>query len=553
MSPFTEAFYLSEAEKLSLKESIQSLQPPVDPQAIPSAKTALQSLLSEFAAAHPGNNQATGAWSLSLIHELITLLPNLPKSPDTSIVSLFSQLMNIPITEDSAIYSTVLAVIPPASVQPLTPQAYLYLLQLCLILTDLESDKAQPFLEELAAVPDQAGGQTLFRLLVLYLQALRLQNQREYLASQHIWVELVYQAWGSQDREVIVAFLLQWLISLSWVRPTLRRKEILLQLEHCHPPEANLNQANLLFEIFNIHDKTLSLQDKLNYLNKLLALPAALLTVEQLHDLYYFAGNYKSAMDSSFSESVLDYQYSNYYTYKCWERIRRTNHFLRRHLTPEIYISVQAKVEVKIIELINRMNIQSNVFVETLQANFQKIEELYHQVEQLSLTDSLTGLHNRRYLLNNISELISISQRHNAPLSVAMLDIDHFKPLNDQFGHLLGDYVLTELAKILKDYFRKSDFIIRYGGEEFLILLFDSDALETELLMDGLRRTVEAHDFICHRQILRLTISIGYACYYLSSEQADVSLEQMISEADSALYEAKNKGRNCLCSHIVNP
>jgi diguanylate cyclase len=181
--------------------------------------------------------------------------------------------------------------------------------------------------------------------------------------------------------------------------------------------------------------------------------------------------------------------------------------------------------------------------VESLQANFYKIEELYEKVGELSLTDSLTGLRNRRYLEGNIFQMIVLAARHNVPVCFSMIDIDFFKLINDNYGHLVGDYVLKEIAAILSAEFRKSDVIVRYGGDEFLIILFDSDPNLSYSMMEELRNKIEVHTFEYQNLKINITISIGIACDFHKSNKP-TNLSKCISFADQACYAAKTNGRN---------
>lgn len=158
------------------------------------------------------------------------------------------------------------------------------------------------------------------------------------------------------------------------------------------------------------------------------------------------------------------------------------------------------------------------------------------EFEQLSVTDPLTGLLNRRYLQERLSEEIQRSKRHHFPMSLLMLDVDEFKSYNDTFGHLAGDAALKIIAGILKDNLRGDDVAVRYGGEEFAILLPQTSSEEASVIAERIRMQVERTEFP-HR---RITASIGIA-----KTTADVNLpDDIIWAADRALYEAKGRGRN---------
>ena len=158
------------------------------------------------------------------------------------------------------------------------------------------------------------------------------------------------------------------------------------------------------------------------------------------------------------------------------------------------------------------------------------------ELEQLSVTDALTGLLNRRYLDKRLIEEIQRSKRHRFPMSLMMLDIDGFKPYNDTFGHQAGDQALKIVAGILQDILRGDDVAARYGGEEFAILLPQTTSSEAAAIAERLRQRIEHTEFPKRK----ITVSIGIAsCSNDIDTPADI-----IGAADHALYEAKNHGRN---------
>lgn len=157
------------------------------------------------------------------------------------------------------------------------------------------------------------------------------------------------------------------------------------------------------------------------------------------------------------------------------------------------------------------------------------------EYEQLSVTDALTTLYNRRYLEARLVEEINRSQRHGFPMSFMMIDVDEFKPYNDRFGHTEGDKALQIVAQCLKATLRGADVAARYGGEEFSILLPQTNLKEASLIAERIRQKVEETEFPNRR----VTISIG-----VSSCTPDCTLQGLMSEADKALYKAKASGRN---------
>lgn len=165
-------------------------------------------------------------------------------------------------------------------------------------------------------------------------------------------------------------------------------------------------------------------------------------------------------------------------------------------------------------------------------------------LEKLSLTDSLTGVANRRHLEWRLSEEVSRAQRYKYPLCALMLDLDHFKQVNDTYGHQAGDEVLRQLAQLLQRTLRRTDFLARYGGEEFLVLAPQTPAERGLILAERLRQLVANTPFlISQNQQISITISIGVAIFPDHAQNES----ELVRAADAALYRAKETGRNRVC------
>jgi len=168
--------------------------------------------------------------------------------------------------------------------------------------------------------------------------------------------------------------------------------------------------------------------------------------------------------------------------------------------------------------------------------------QLYEKTVLMSHTDPLTGLWNHGYFYYLLQEEIEKAKATKKPLSLIMLDIDYFKVYNDTLGHQAGDNILKELALILKNHSRKMDFVCRYGGEEFAIILPETERNEAFLIAERLRQDIEKHPFI-HEEILpdkKLTVSVGVASF---PENGNLPSD-IVASSDKALYQAKSKGKN---------
>lgn len=174
-----------------------------------------------------------------------------------------------------------------------------------------------------------------------------------------------------------------------------------------------------------------------------------------------------------------------------------------------------------------------------------KMRYLYSETEYLSVVDGLTNLYNRRHFEVNIEREFLRVKRYPAALSVAMIDIDHFKNINDTYGHQFGDYVLKEISKIVFQSFRKTDMLYRYGGEEIVVILTETALDGAVIPLERLREKISEHEFIYNGEQAHITISIGVA----SNNQELKTQEELVESADKALYRAKQTGRNRLVAY----
>ena len=174
----------------------------------------------------------------------------------------------------------------------------------------------------------------------------------------------------------------------------------------------------------------------------------------------------------------------------------------------------------------------------------EQLQNLNQRLQKLAITDDLTGLYNRRQAMHRLEEHWAMCERYQRPLSVVLLDIDHFKQVNDVYGHDVGDAVLRSVADILRNCVRSTDIVCRVGGEEFLIVLPCQTLHEADVCAHRCRQEVEARMFDCCGRKVRATISAGIASRRPEMKQCSDALK----EADIALYMAKNSGRNAVRS-----
>ena len=173
---------------------------------------------------------------------------------------------------------------------------------------------------------------------------------------------------------------------------------------------------------------------------------------------------------------------------------------------------------------------------------YQKMLEIGEMYQQLAHLDPLTQLPNRRFSRNILEQEKVRFERNKEPFAIILCDVDHFKKINDQYGHNVGDHVLVELAKSFTNQLRKQDCISRWGGEEFLFILPQTTAKNANIIAEKIRLNIQQKSIIYDAKSIAVTISMGIAQF-----TQELTLDEMINQADKRLYEAKSAGRNKVC------
>jgi diguanylate cyclase (GGDEF)-like protein len=188
--------------------------------------------------------------------------------------------------------------------------------------------------------------------------------------------------------------------------------------------------------------------------------------------------------------------------------------------------------------------LEGKVQERTLELNIalQELEEMNKELQEKNTLDDLTGLYNRRFYDQKILAEYRRSRRNLTPLSLVVIDIDHFKKVNDKYGHLAGDECLVAVSTCIKECLRRSaDISCRYGGEEFCLILPETDSKGALALAEELRESIANCQINYNNSTIKLTISCGISTYL---QQKNVQLEHLFAAADKALYQAKHNGRN---------
>ena len=178
----------------------------------------------------------------------------------------------------------------------------------------------------------------------------------------------------------------------------------------------------------------------------------------------------------------------------------------------------------------------------------REVEEVHKRMAEMATRDTLTGLYNRRFLMEALDREVARAKRYQSDLAFCMIDLDHFKQVNDNFGHSAGDKVLVEIGDMLKKSFRKSDILSRFGGEEFAIIMPQVREADARAACERFRKMVESHGFDHNSLPFKVTVSMGLASYHTLAEQSPMGL---VKAADQTLYQAKDHGRNVIKCYQV--
>ncbi len=228
----------------------------------------------------------------------------------------------------------------------------------------------------------------------------------------------------------------------------------------------------------------------------------------------------------------------------------KLNNFHLTKLDRKDEVGIIHNAIVSMVEKINShaklLDEANNSLEQKVQERTQELEEANKKLLQLSITDPLTNIANRRHFENYFSNIWTLAKRSNAKVSVIMCDIDHFKDINDTFGHAVGDYVLIEVAKTMKNTLkRESDLVARYGGEEFIIALYDTNIYEATMLCENIQNALTQLNLFENQPQKHKPVTLSFGISSTVPQIADEA-EELIKIADKCLYEAKNRGRDCI-------
>ena len=203
--------------------------------------------------------------------------------------------------------------------------------------------------------------------------------------------------------------------------------------------------------------------------------------------------------------------------------------------------TIQSLIPAAHIKIINYMNIVISFAAIGIISYYFRVASLTleHELELLAHTDFLTGLYNRHRMQDLLEQQTAMFLRNRSKFTLVIVDIDHFKKINDTYGHFCGDFVLSEAASFMKKNLRKGDVLARWGGEEFLILLPDTDINGARIMAENIRKAIANKQFHLAGESFSVTMTFG-----LAQHEIDRSIEDSLKQADNALYKGKKAGRN---------
>lgn len=217
----------------------------------------------------------------------------------------------------------------------------------------------------------------------------------------------------------------------------------------------------------------------------------------------------------------------------------------------QLTLDKEVKARQAMLDAVNAQDNYARMLEKKVEERTRDLQEALTDLEQLSEVDALTQLKNRRYFHERLAQEIEKSKRLNLTFSLLMMDIDHFKSINDSYGHIVGDECICKVARLLQRYLRRSDDLVcRYGGEEFVALLPNCGEEQALALGEELRARIAQYPLACGNEHIMVTLSVGV--HVVTPDSLPLVLEEqsqddLVNGADRALYEAKNRGRNCVC------
>jgi len=319
-------------------------------------------------------------------------------------------------------------------------------------------------------------------------------------------------------------------------------------------PQHTYLYTNMLYLHFVLRKKSHRPEATITYANLLNSCEVSHLQNDEWYNLHLFCGDYYSNVEQNFEMTIYHYKHANSFLTNKWKDYARHISELKLILKPAEYMEVSSKYNEKLLIIVLENSLHNNHFITSLKTAYDELQEAHKKMKEFSYIDNLTGLYNRRYLWERSTEFLQRAKNRHVAISCFMIDLDNFKKLNDTFGHLESDKVLKKVSQIIQTFFRKTDIVIRFGGDEVLALLYNINSENARVKAERLCREIEDMVVIGEGNVaMRTTVSIGISSVerVVVEDKGEVRLlNAMIEEADRYLYQAKEEGRNRYAGQI---
>ncbi|MDD3051192.1 MAG: GGDEF domain-containing protein [Candidatus Cloacimonetes bacterium] len=343
--------------------------------------------------------------------------------------------------------------------------------------------------------------------------------------------------------EASVLTFLEWILVLNQSGFSFQALKILDKLINIYPFHDTRNYAKALITHFKLNIE--NYDTAIELANQIISLPTELFSPDELYTVYIYLADYYSNMAVNFDKALRFFEISNLYLKKSWSQTIEEFSYLQINLPQALYYKVTLKMPQKLNDFLAEESVHFSHYAASLRLAYRELESLYEKVKEMSLTDWLTNLNNRRYFWIQATQMAMLANRESLPVSFVIFDIDDFKIVNDTYGHNEGDIVLRRVADVIKSNFRESDIIVRFGGEEFLAMLFNSDDVNAKRIVQTTLKQIESIRFKTHNgNEFRITISAGICSSYMKNPKSKDYINSMIGKADEALYNSKINGKN---------
>ncbi len=331
--------------------------------------------------------------------------------------------------------------------------------------------------------------------------------------------------------------------------------------------EKQLRQIEHLYDVIKDAGSTLNVQEMIEltkeFTERMFDLPHFIIAVLSNDSRKYEIRIASGCDDSLFRSFEMDLESNGLAAILARERkpllvssVEEQDHFSKlRNLAIRSFVFLPFLIQDRVIGFLCSYSSQENFIDQEKYSNFQVFcnqisiglqkSLLYEKVQKLSITDGLTKLYSHRYFKQRLEEELILANRYSSQLSLLILDIDHFKHYNDTYGHVAGDHVLMEVAKILKNQAGMNHLAARYGGEEMVLIAPETTKEQAMELAEKIRKAIESNSFSVGKEMTKVTVSIGVATF---PQDALTNLD-LISKSDKALYAAKGRGRNRIVAY----